>query len=678
MKQLLKYIIVLLPAFGWSNTYAQKQGQAAIDSMLNDLTKAKEDTNKVKLLGYLSFTYHTINPDTGIKYGMQSLALAKKTGWNRGIALSYYTIGGNFIFKSDFANALEYGNKALHIYEKIDDKSGIAGAISNIGSIYNMQSDHPRALEYLLKALKMYEALNNKRGIADITGNIGTIYEAENDYAKALEYFFKSLKMDEEITNKIGIANVTGNIGDIYTSENDYSKALEYYFNALKMANEIEDNNLIASTTGDIGDVYNKQKNYIQSIIYEQNALKISDEIGEKSLIATQLTHIGESYLSLAIDTVVTKNAATGELRGGKYLPDRQLGINGVSIPAGKSMRIHKAIEYLEKGLQISKEINAPDLTQNCYEDLAEAYKLIGAYKKANECLENYKAINNSAFSKENDEKLVKIEMKYQYDEQRFKDSLKTTEFQKYTLLQIKHQRVYIYISIAGLFLLSGFLFFILKERGKSERERKKSDELLLNILPAEVAKELKINGEIKAKHFDNVTVLFTDFVDFTKAGERLSPQALIDELHTCFKVFDDITGKYNIEKIKTIGDAYLAVGGLPIADPKHAENCVKAAIDINKFMIERQAKLGTKTFETRIGIHTGSVVAGIVGVKKFAYDIWGDTVNTAARMEQNSKPGKINISETTYELVKDKFECEYRGEIEAKNKGKMKMYFVF
>ena len=165
--------------------------------------------------------------------------------------------------------------------------------------------------------------------------------------------------------------------------------------------------------------------------------------------------------------------------------------------------------------------------------------------------------------------------------------------------------------------------------------------------------------------------------MNFTDAGERMSPQGLVDELHACFKAFDEITGKYNIEKIKTVGDAYLAVAGLPTADTGHAENAVRAAIEINQYMQSRHARIGERTFAMRIGIHSGSVVAGIVGVKKFAYDIWGDTVNTAARMEQNSETGKINLSQTTYELVKDKFSCEYRGEIEAKGKGRLKMYYV-
>ena len=147
--------------------------------------------------------------------------------------------------------------------------------------------------------------------------------------------------------------------------------------------------------------------------------------------------------------------------------------------------------------------------------------------------------------------------------------------------------------------------------------------------------------------------------------------------MHNCFKVFDGITEKYSIEKIKTIGDAYLAVCGLPLPDANHANNIVMAAIEITEFMKERQAQLGDRTFTIRIGIHSGDVVAGIVGVKKFASDIWGDTVNTAARREQNRESNKINISQTTYELVKDKFACQYRGEIEAKNKGMMKMYYI-
>ncbi len=217
-----------------------------------------------------------------------------------------------------------------------------------------------------------------------------------------------------------------------------------------------------------------------------------------------------------------------------------------------------------------------------------------------------------------------------------------------------------------------------LEEKHEELKEEKhKSDALLLNILPMEVAEELKVKGSSEARYFDEVSVLFTDFVDFTKASERMSPQELVNELDTCFKAFDDILSTHQIEKIKTIGDAYLAVCGLPNAMEDHAVRTVQAALEMLAFMEQRKRLLGDKTFDIRLGIHSGPVVAGIVGIKKFAYDIWGDTVNTAARMEQSSESGKINISQNTYDLIKHRFNCTYRGEVEAKNKGLLQMYFV-
>ncbi len=209
------------------------------------------------------------------------------------------------------------------------------------------------------------------------------------------------------------------------------------------------------------------------------------------------------------------------------------------------------------------------------------------------------------------------------------------------------------------------------------EEAKKRSDELLLNILPEEAAEELKATGKYAPRLFNNVSVLFTDFKGFTTFSEGVSPDELVNELNVCFMAFDTIMEKYNIEKIKTIGDAYLAVSGLPLPTDLHANDMISAALEIRDFMLQRRAEMGNATFEIRIGIHSGSVVAGIVGIKKYAYDIWGDTVNTAARMEQNSEPGKINISDTTYQLVKENFNCVHRGKLAAKNKGMIDMYFV-
>jgi len=205
--------------------------------------------------------------------------------------------------------------------------------------------------------------------------------------------------------------------------------------------------------------------------------------------------------------------------------------------------------------------------------------------------------------------------------------------------------------------------------------EKKKSDDLLMNILPEEVANELKVKGYAEARQFDHATVLFTDFVNFTTISESLTPKELVAEIHLYFTAFDEIIERNGLEKIKTIGDAYLAVAGLPNEDPNHALHAANAAVEILAFVIKRKA--AGALFDIRAGLNSGPVIAGIVGVKKFVYDIWGDTVNTAARMETNSEPGRINISATTFSSLTRYFNCTYRGKIDAKNKGKIDMYYL-
>ncbi|NPA66991.1 MAG: response regulator [Chlorobi bacterium] len=218
------------------------------------------------------------------------------------------------------------------------------------------------------------------------------------------------------------------------------------------------------------------------------------------------------------------------------------------------------------------------------------------------------------------------------------------------------------------------------KKNAQLEAEKNKTDELLQNILPYEIAEQLKNKGRVTAKKYRMVTIMFTDFKDFTKISSELEPEEIIKELGVYFKKFDEITENHFIEKIKTIGDAYMCVGGLPLRNKSNPIDVVLAAMEIQRFMKKynaaRRAK-GYKVWELRIGIHTGKVVAGVIGTKKFAYDIWGDAVNTASRMETASEPGKINISGTTYEYIKDYFICTYRGKIPAKNKGEIDMYFV-
>jgi len=245
---------------------------------------------------------------------------------------------------------------------------------------------------------------------------------------------------------------------------------------------------------------------------------------------------------------------------------------------------------------------------------------------------------------------------------------------------QLTTEQIYLFFTI-NLTGVSSIIFMMVFYFARQKNYYQvQSDTLLLNILPVQIAKELKKKGSAEAKQLDDVTVMFTDFKDFTRITETLSPVELVAEIDRLFKAFDHIISLYPIEKIKTIGDAYMCAAGLPVPSATHAMDIVHAAMEIQTFMkTHRQERMnkGLQPFEIRIGIHTGPVVAGIVGDKKFAYDIWGDTVNIASRMESSGEPGKINISGTTYALVKDAVLCSHRGKIHARNKGEIDMYFI-
>ena len=212
------------------------------------------------------------------------------------------------------------------------------------------------------------------------------------------------------------------------------------------------------------------------------------------------------------------------------------------------------------------------------------------------------------------------------------------------------------------------------------DRQKVEIENLLLNILPEEVAQELKKDGQATPRSYESVSVLFTDFKGFTTIAEGMTPNELVAELNDFFVAFDDIIEKNHLEKIKTIGDAYMCAGGIPTSNTTHPFDIIRAGLQIQEFMEQHNQARKQKNLPVwglRVGIHTGPITAGVVGRKKYAYDIWGSAVNIASRMESNGEVGKVNISEATYNLVKEQYNCVHRGKISAKNIGEIDMYFV-
>lgn len=327
-------------------------------------------------------------------------------------------------------------------------------------------------------------------------------------------------------------------------------------------------------------------------------------------------------------------------------------------------------MDYALRSLQLAEQYRLKDQISNANLKLSELYERAGDHEISLTFYKNHIAYRDSVNNIKSVQTMADLRTDYEVSKKQTEVDLLNEQRRNQKNIMLS-----LIIILSLTFILSGTLYWYYRT---ISREKKRSESLLLNILPAETAKELKLNGKVDAVKFDEVTVLFTDFVQFSKLAEHTEPELLVKSIDYYFKAFDEITTTYGLEKIKTIGDSYMCACGLPTANPTHARNSIKAAREMIALVKnELHAMDDLCHFEVRIGLHTGPVVAGIVGIKKWQYDIWGDTVNIASRMESKSEPGRINLSETTYLQIKDEFPCEYRGEIEVKSRGILKMYFL-
>jgi class 3 adenylate cyclase len=362
--------------------------------------------------------------------------------------------------------------------------------------------------------------------------------------------------------------------------------------------------------------------------------------------------------------------------------------LQNLSTLSGELGDHEKAEFYIDSALNMAIRHGNLYAMTDLYREIAITYQNQERYEEAIYALIDHSDWKDSLFNQQRAE--ASAEFQEIFESEKRQRQIQELELEKLDgeLREGKLKRsrnLYLFSGLGVLVLSLGLwsrLRYISRTRSIIQEEKERSDNLLLNILPREVADELKNKGKSKARDFDMVSILFTDFVEFTSTSEKMSAAELVDEVDHCFRAFDAIMEKYGIEKIKTIGDAYMAAGGLHIPRTTEPKDVVLAALEMQDFILSRMKEnsaQGKLAFEMRAGVHTGPVVAGIVGVKKFQYDIWGDTVNTASRMESHGSAGRLNISNDTYVLVKDdpRFVFENRGTTEVKGKGMMDMWFV-
>ncbi|MEZ4932758.1 MAG: tetratricopeptide repeat protein [Saprospiraceae bacterium] len=617
-----------------------------VDSLKTVVSGLSEDTTKVKTLLEISSSLWRTEPDEAIKYADEALQLSEKTSYPDGKAKALKNIGLAYYIKSDYLNVLNYWQKSLETYQAMNDRIGIGNLLNNIGAVYFNFGDDPKALEYYLESLRVSEETGDKLRIATALTNIGAVYfNKAATHDKAESYYLKALPLSMEVNDLDAIGTSAVNLGEIYLEKEDHVSALLYFDMALNALAKTGGNESYALTN--IGKSYRMQGDYAKALDYQKKAYDIAEKKEAKLGMAIALNAIGDTYFS--------------------------------------QKKYRDALSNYQHSRAIAEELRSNTNLKEVYENLANCYAAMNDHENAFRYQGLFSEIKDTLYNVKNDRRIESLQFQFDIEKKEAEIEIlnKENELKESQIKQAKILRNFLLAAAVFLLVTIGGVTYQYQFAKKTNKiiieERNKSDQLLLNILPTETAEELKQYGSVKAKQYDFVSVLFTDFKAFTKHVETITPEELVKSIDYYFKGFDDIFEKYNLEKIKTIGDSYMCAGGLPIANKTNPEDAIKAGLDIIRFVedLKKTKPAGIHIFEVRIGISTGPVIAGVVGKTKFQYDIWGDAVNVASRMETSCEVGKVNISEFTYEHVKDKFSFEFRGNIEVKNRGKIKMYYV-
>ena len=586
---------------------------------------------------------------------------------------AYYLLIGFFYFltQTSFGQDQKVADSLAVIYKnnKLEDTAKLE-LLRNLA--FNEHTDLNLGLRYAEELISLSQKTGNNVYLHRGYLQKGNKKRLQGNLDQALDAYFKGVEAAKAAKFTKGEAGIYGSIADVYSLSDNHQNAMLYYRKAISALRILKDSNALGSTILNAGDEFLIRKMYDSASVYFKEAELIFEKADNPIAKAYCLGNMGMVYANTGDNNLAEKNIneAIKILEASEdYSPICVYLISMSDIYLEKGNR-PEALSYATRSLQLSQRYGLKDQISDANLKLSELYEKAGDPVRSLQYYKDHITYRDSVNNIQSVQKMADLRTDYEVSQKQVEVDLLNQEK--------KNQQnfvLFLVITLGLTTILLGTLYWYYRTISK---EKKRSESLLLNILPVETAKELKRHGRVDAVKIDEVTVLFTDFVAFSKLAEQQEPEQLVKSIDFYFKGFDEITTKHGLEKIKTIGDSYMCACGLPTANKSHASNVIKAA----KEMIElvrgsMNTKDGLIHFDIRIGAHTGPVVAGIVGIKKWQYDIWGDTVNIASRMESNSSPGRINISETTYNEIKDEFPCEFRGEIDVKNRGLLKMYFI-
>ena len=632
-------------------------------------------------------------PDSALYFYHQALKLKSVRDNPVSCVHIYENIVAVFNSEEIHEKAIEYNQKIIPLLDK-DDHRKRAIIFNNLGYDFNNLEEYREAIDYFSQALELIPSDEDPLQYQLLT-NIGIAYQNIGQSDRAILFLQRAIRATPRRANK-ELSSLYNLISTIYLLNGDLYNSLQYNEQARSQARRSNELAELSEAYATAAQIHQRLYEYEEALIFFEKSLELRDSLRVEERLRQQellqqqlLLERAEKEIKLLLVNQEIKDLTIGQLELEKQKLELEAKRQSDELSIMKQNQEIEQAEMRNQLLEAERNQQALDLAQQSI--LAEQRRraiLQLEQQRKDRLLE----IANQQLE------LAEQEAIRQKQEQENTQLKQQSEIDQLQLDKEANFRQFVYglgalFVLIMLMILSGLFYFRKSSRQLSlqnqqieaqkvelEEQRNQSDRLLLNILPEETAKELKQRGTATARRYELVSVLFTDFSGFTRISAGMEPEELIEELNTCFRAFDEIIERHGLEKIKTIGDAYMCAGGIPQPNTSNPVDAVRAGMEMHRFMKKRHQVMieaGKPYWKMRIGLHTGPIIAGVVGKKKFAYDIWGDTVNTAARLEQNGAESRINISQNTFQLIRDEFECTHRGEVEVKHGRKIQMYFV-